>query len=52
MTIASCVDVNATAETHHVFRAVPQRAPGVAVVAHHDLVGGHPVAPVGRRTRR
>lgn len=31
--------------SHHVLWAVPYGHPSVTVVAHHDLVGGHPVAP-------
>lgn len=30
---------------HHVPRAVPNRHPSVAVIAHQDLVGGDPVTP-------
>lgn len=40
---------NATTVTHQVSGGVFHRYPGVTVVAHHDLVGGHPVAPVRKR---
>lgn len=36
--------------THHVRRAILDRDPCVAVIAHQDLVGGHPVTPEGRDT--
>lgn len=32
--------------THQVFWAVLQRYPGMTVIAHHDLVRGHPITPV------
>ena len=32
-------------ETHHVSRSILNSDPRMAVIAHHDLVGGHPVAP-------
>ena len=37
--------LNVTIVPHQVLRAVLQCDPGVAVVAHHDLVRGHPIAP-------
>lgn len=32
-------------ETHHVSRSILNSDPRMAVIAHHDLIGGYPVAP-------